>query len=140
MLFFSVASIAFASDDECTDRLRATKDLPGGTLTTSYVCVPKHISGGSVNVFRGPSIHTVADKKIAGTIYLSWTEDLPFGFEDDGSEGRVHISKAEIHEGAAATLVKDTAFDGFMRSGGIDMTDDGVVATLCGKYDHDYGD
>ena len=36
----------------------------------------------------------MADKDESGVIYFSWAEDLPFGEEGGGDEGRIYISKA----------------------------------------------
>jgi len=70
----------------------------------------------------------------ASSVYMSWTENLPFGRSSRGDEGKIHISKLEIHPAAPAVLKDDKEFSGFVVAGGIDITEDGIVGTLCAKY------
>ena len=104
-------------------------------LQVSTVCVPENIAGFVHDQVRGPSpMHTVTDKVQAGKVYSSWTADRTWGSASDGSEGRIYVSKATVAKGQVAQLVGNRFFDGFVRAGGIDMTEDGWVGTLCAKY------
>lgn len=79
-------------------------------------------------------MNMVADPRDPASVYMSWTENLPFGFSSKGDEGKIHISKLEIHANQPTVLKDDKVFDGFVVAGGIDITEDGVVGTLCAKY------
>jgi len=84
---------------------------------------------------RGPgAMNMVADPNDAASVYMSWTENLPFGFSKNNDEGKIHVSKLEIHPTLPAVLKDDKVFDGFVVAGGIDITEDGIVGTLCAKY------
>lgn len=89
-----------------------------GKLMVSTLCLPELIAGpaGHGNLFRGPSpMSAVADKLQPDTVYFSWTPDAKYG-------------KAGV-----PVLENSYAFNGFARAGGIDMTEDGIVGTLCAK-------
>jgi len=58
---------------------------------------------------------------------------LPFGESEAADEGRIHITKVRLAHGRAPQVEGDVAFDGFAVSGGIDITEDGIVGTLCAK-------
>lgn len=106
-------------------------------LHVSTLCLPENIAGPILkNIFLGASpMSQVPDKKSADTIYFSWTADREWGRSDtNGMDGRIYISKVRIAKGEAPSLIKSTPFDGFVRSSGIDITNDGVVGTLCAKY------
>ena len=108
-------------------------------MTVSTVCLPELIAGPARhgNLFRGPSpMSAVSDKVRGDTAYFSWTPDIPYGKSDapPGSEGRIHVSKLNVPWKGAPVLQETASFDGFVRAGGIDMTEDGVVGTLCAKY------
>jgi len=106
------------------------------SLAVTPVCLPGNIAGPLEigNIFGGPSpMHVVADPKVASSIYFSWTEDIPFGMAEDGSEGRIHVTKVTLND-QSSTISGSASFNGFVRTGGVDITDDGVVATLCAKY------
>merc|ERR1719433_2538868 len=75
-----------------------------------------------------------ADPNNSSFVYMSWTENLPFGRSSTGDEGKIHVSKLEIHPTEPAVLKDDKEFNGFVVAGGIDITGDGVVGTLCAKY------
>ncbi|CAE7562026.1 unnamed protein product [Symbiodinium sp. CCMP2456] len=110
-------------------------------LTVSTVCLPELIAGPARHghIFRGPSpMNAVADKT-QPNIYFSWTADLDYGkAASAGDEGRVYVSKLRLpsQKGQPVLLAESEAFDGFARAGGIDMTEDGQVGTLCAKYWH----
>ncbi|CAE7736108.1 unnamed protein product, partial [Symbiodinium necroappetens] len=108
-------------------------------LTVSTVCLPELIAGPARhgNVFRGPSqMSTVSDKVRPDYVYFSWTADVPYGRPDvaPGSEGRVYISKLKVPWKGVPVLEESFAFQGFVRAGGIDMTEDGILGTICAKY------
>ena len=109
-------------------------------MTVSTVCLPELIAGPvrHGHIFRGPSpMSAVSDKVRPDTVYFSWTADVKYGKAGaNGTEGRVYVSKLKIPRGQAPTLEKSHVFDGFVRAGGIDMTEDGVVGALCIKYWH----
>ncbi len=78
-------------------------------------------------------------------VYFSWTADLPYG--KTSSDGRVYITRMTVPStpslmqidgksdlSSAPAIVESAAFDGFVRNGGIDITETGVVGTLCAKY------
>jgi len=110
-------------------------------LTVSTVCLPELIAGPARHghIFRGPSpMNAVADKT-QPNIYFSWTADLEYGkAASAGDEGRVYVSKLVLPSGKGepVVLAESKAFDGFARAGGIDLTEDGLVGTLCAKYWH----
>ena len=81
-------------------------------------------------------MNVVADKVAADPIvYFSWTSDRQWGKASNaGAEGRIYISKVLLPVGNTPVLAQSTAFDGFVRAGGIDVTDDGIVGTLCAKW------
>jgi hypothetical protein len=86
------------------------------------------------DLFRGPSpMNPVADPQDASVIYFSWSENLVVGETEAGDQGRVHITKVRHVAGQASSVEGDVAFDGFAVSGGIDITEDGIVGTLCAK-------
>jgi len=107
-------------------------------LTVSRVCLPDRIAGPTSfwHIFRGPSpMHLVADKRQPDVAYFSWTADRRWGRRANmGDEGRIYVSKLSLPRGRQPTLLQSTAFDGFVRAGGIDVTDTGVVGTLCAKH------
>jgi len=108
-----------------------------GGLVVSTVQLPGKIAGPikfTQNV-RGPSsMNMVADPIDAASVYMSWTENLPFGRSSKNDEGKIHVSKLEIHPNMPAVLKDDKVFDGFVVAGGVDITEDGIVGTLCAKY------
>jgi len=79
-------------------------------------------------------MNVVADRTQPDIIYFGWSENLPFGTSEDGSDGRIHVSKVQIRVNEAPKLLGDVAFDGFVMAGGIDITDDGIIGVLCAKY------
>ena len=109
-------------------------------MTVSTVCLPELLAGPAKHghVFRGPApTSAVADRQKGDTAYFSWAADRMYGKADAaGSEGRVYVSKLKIPWMGAPTLESSTAFDGFVRASGIDVTEDGIVGTLCVKYWH----
>jgi len=108
-----------------------------GGLVVSTVQLPAPIAGALRFDFiqRGPSaMNMVADPSDASSVYMSWSENLPFGRSSKNDEGKIHISKLEIHPNAPTVLKDDKEFSGFVVAGGIDITEDGVVGTLCAKY------
>lgn len=118
-------------------------DVSMKNLQVSTLCLPENIGGAvKVSLFRGPSpMSAVPDKTSADTIYFSWTADREWGFADtNGMDGRIYISKAKVPMGATPSLVESTPFDGFVRASGIDVTEDGTVGTLCGKWFKDWSD
>jgi len=113
--------------------------MVSGRLTVSTVCLPELIAGPARhgNLFRGPSqMSTVSDKVRPDYVYFSWTADVPYGRPDvaPGSEGRVYVSKLKVPWKGAPVLEESFAFEGFVRAGGIDMTEDGILGTICAKY------
>ncbi|CAK9012932.1 unnamed protein product [Durusdinium trenchii] len=111
-----------------------------GPLTVSTICLPELIAGPARHghLFRGPSpMQGVSDRTKADTVYFSWTADTKYGKRDAaGSEGRVYASKLKIGPQGAAILESSVAFEGFVRAGGVDVTEDGVLGMLCAKYWH----
>jgi len=115
------------------------KELPSGSgLTISSLCLDAPIAGAvgegwvARSIIRGPSpMHAIADPNQDGIIYFSWSEDLPFA---DSEDGRIHVVKMRLRDNAQAEVMAATAFDGYVRSGGMDITEDGVLGTLCAKY------
>jgi len=105
----------------------------GGKLKVRKLCLPEKIAGPLYNnVYRGPiSMHAVADRTQCGVAYFSWTSDRPYG--KSTADGRVYVSKLSIADGVP-TLQGSAFFDGFVRSGGIDITETGTLGTLCAKY------
>ena len=108
-------------------------------MTVSTVCLPELIAGPARhgNLFRGPSpMSTVSDKVQPDVAYFSWTPDVQFGKPEvaPGSEGRIYVSKLKVPWKGIPVLEKSLAFDGFVRAGGIDVTEDGIIGTLCAKY------
>jgi len=108
--------------------------LPSGSgLTVASLCLDAPIAGAVRDAPRGPSpMHAVADKDENGIIYFSWSEDLPFGLSED--EGRIHMVKARIGNNERADILRKTSFTGFVTAGGMDITEDGLLGTLCAKY------
>lgn len=108
-----------------------------GGLVVSTVQLPAKIAGPVrfTQHSRGPSsMNIVTDPNDAKTLYMSWTENLPYGFSDNNDEGKIHVSKLEIHPAKPVVLKDDVEFSGFAVAGGIDITEDGIVGTLCAKY------
>lgn len=118
----------------CSDSLDVTR----GQLHVSTLCLPEKIAGPvHKNVFyNGPSpMSQVADRTSSDIMYFSWAADREWGNQDtNGMDGRIYISKVKIPKGSTPRLEKSTHFDGFVRTGGIDITEDGVVGTLCAKF------
>ncbi|CAL1141683.1 unnamed protein product, partial [Cladocopium goreaui] len=108
-----------------------------GKLMVSTLCLPELIAGpaGHGNLFRGPSpMSAVADKLQPDTVYFSWTPDAKYGKAGaNGTEGRIYVSKMKLPSQGVPVLENSYAFNGFARAGGIDMTEDGIVGTLCAK-------
>lgn len=87
---------------------------------------------------RSPLMYATAvqgDITQKNVVYFSWTADRPYGNQE--SDGRVYITKLKISEvmtPSAPSIQDSVHFDGFVRNGGIDITETGVVGTLCAKY------
>ncbi|CAE7551659.1 unnamed protein product, partial [Symbiodinium pilosum] len=117
----------------------AQHEVISDRMTVSTVCLPELIAGPARhgNLFRGPSpMSTVSDKVQPDVAYFSWTPDVQFGKPQvaPGSEGRIYVSKLKVPWKGIPVLEKSLAFDGFVRAGGIDVTEDGIIGTLCAKY------
>jgi len=131
---------ADATCKACKNEVASHTSMSGGSqMTVSTVCLPNKIGAPIIhsNLFKGPKpMPLVADRNKADTMYFGWTEDLPFGGED-GSEdqGKVHVSKLVVPGPNKKAQLKETAhFPGFIRNGGMDITEDGILGLLCGKY------
>mmetsp|Transcript_21767 Transcript_21767/g.37264 ORF Transcript_21767/g.37264 Transcript_21767/m.37264 type:complete len:593 (-) Transcript_21767:1583-3361(-) len=135
----------FHSGADCTVKpnrdqfgCHARTDVNRDRLHVSTLCLPEKIAGPAVfnHIFRGPSpMNAVADKTRGNVVYFSWTSDRKWGKTSNaGQEGRIYISKLELPHKELPILSASTGFDGFVRSAGIDMTEDGYVGTLCAKW------
>jgi hypothetical protein len=135
-----LTAVPNTDDGSCILPSRPARDLE--TLKVVTLSLDAPIAGfvGSTGCSPPQTMYTVAHKTDANLVYLAWTQDLPWG--TDQSEGAVHISKVHMSDllNGVSEVVSDTKFDGYVRNGGIDITQSGKVGMIGAKFSREWFD